>query len=350
MRISLKDIAAAAGVHYSTASLALRDSPKLPRETRERIQAVAEKMGYRPDPALSALNAYRKVKRHESYQSTLAVVSDNPAWMRYHTGAAQLRGLKVQAERLGYNVETFIVDARVLSASRLGTVLYSRGISGLMISPMSQPHTILDLPWERFSCVASGYSLEKPEVYRVMSAHYRNGMRCLQHLYKCGYRRIGYAMLRSVHERVGLRYGAAYDTFCREHPEVMPLPFFLPENYEREYTPKKVLAWIRRHRIDAVFNTHENDLMQWLPELGVRIPEDVALINASTPSRDGPQTGVFENNEIIGRTMVNTLVGMMHRDERGLPEAAILTMVDGEWVEGATVGRRESKLRQRSKV
>ena len=40
-------------------SLALRNHPRLPLETRERIRSLAEKMGYRPDPFLRALVAYR---------------------------------------------------------------------------------------------------------------------------------------------------------------------------------------------------------------------------------------------------------------------------------------------------
>lgn len=48
-RITIKDIAKELGVHHTTVSLALRNSHLLKDETREKIQARAKKMGYRPN-------------------------------------------------------------------------------------------------------------------------------------------------------------------------------------------------------------------------------------------------------------------------------------------------------------
>lgn len=341
-RISLKDVAAEAGVHYSTVSLALSDSPKLPRATRKRIRVIAEKMGYRPDAALSALNAYREVNRNAKYHATLAVVSDDPVWYRRRTrGAAQYRGMQHQAERQGYLVEPFAIEPNASGQSVLSRMLHARNITGVLFAPMKRPHTSIDLPCGDYSCVASGYSLELPDFHRVLSAHFRNGMRCLEQLHGRGYRRIGCALPGSANERVGSRYGAAYDTFCRHHPDVTPLPFFSPEDHEREYAPKKAIAWIRQHRIDAIFHAHGRDFLQWLPALGLRIPKDLGVVTARAPDRNGPQTGIFEGDELIGRTMVNQMVAMMHRDERGLPETAMQTLVSGEWIEGSTVRKRE---------
>lgn len=47
--MTLKDIADALGVSYATVSLALSGSPKVKAETRGRIVAYAEKVGYRPN-------------------------------------------------------------------------------------------------------------------------------------------------------------------------------------------------------------------------------------------------------------------------------------------------------------
>jgi LacI family transcriptional regulator len=58
-RVTLADVARAAGVHRTTVALALRNHPGLPGETLARLKTIARKMGYRPDPTLAALNAYR---------------------------------------------------------------------------------------------------------------------------------------------------------------------------------------------------------------------------------------------------------------------------------------------------
>ena len=49
MRVSIKDIARAAGVSHSTVSRALAHSPLIPELTRRRIERLAGKMGYAPN-------------------------------------------------------------------------------------------------------------------------------------------------------------------------------------------------------------------------------------------------------------------------------------------------------------
>jgi len=55
MRVSIKDIAQAAGVSHSTVSRALSDSPLVKAETKARIQHLAQEMGYSPDAIARSL-------------------------------------------------------------------------------------------------------------------------------------------------------------------------------------------------------------------------------------------------------------------------------------------------------
>lgn len=48
-RVTIATIAEQAGVHRSTVSLALRDDPRLPVATRERIKGIARDLGYKPN-------------------------------------------------------------------------------------------------------------------------------------------------------------------------------------------------------------------------------------------------------------------------------------------------------------
>ena len=58
-RVTQREIAHAAGLHFSTVSLALRNSPLLPLATRKKVKQIAQSLQYQPDPMLAALNAYR---------------------------------------------------------------------------------------------------------------------------------------------------------------------------------------------------------------------------------------------------------------------------------------------------
>ncbi|MFD1436298.1 substrate-binding domain-containing protein [Kroppenstedtia eburnea] len=55
MGITIKDIAKAAGVSYSTVSKALNDSPLVKKETKQKILRVADEMGYQPNIAAKKL-------------------------------------------------------------------------------------------------------------------------------------------------------------------------------------------------------------------------------------------------------------------------------------------------------
>ena len=55
MRVSIKDIAEAAGVSHSTVSRALSDSPLVKDETKASIKRLAEEMGYSPDSIARSL-------------------------------------------------------------------------------------------------------------------------------------------------------------------------------------------------------------------------------------------------------------------------------------------------------
>ncbi|HBE27499.1 MAG TPA: LacI family transcriptional regulator, partial [Ktedonobacter sp.] len=52
---SIEDIAQAAGVSHSTVSRALRNSPLISVDVRERIQRLAHEMGYTPNAIAQSL-------------------------------------------------------------------------------------------------------------------------------------------------------------------------------------------------------------------------------------------------------------------------------------------------------
>ena len=96
----MQDVARAAGVHQTTVSLALRNDPRLPAATRERIQAHAKKLGYRPDPMLAALNFYRASRHAVKAPPTMAFLfnhADLRERSQYFPPQMFLEGARAQA-------------------------------------------------------------------------------------------------------------------------------------------------------------------------------------------------------------------------------------------------------------
>src|SRR3954467_13477885 len=84
--VRLQDIADRAAVSKATVSLALRDHSSIPPATRARIQGIADELGYRPNPLVSALMTYQRSAQPRPKAVTLALVMNfrrKDAWKSY---------------------------------------------------------------------------------------------------------------------------------------------------------------------------------------------------------------------------------------------------------------------------
>lgn len=130
-RVGQRDIARECGVDVSTVSLALSGHPRIPEATQARVRAVAERLGYRPDPALASIAASRWQGRRSVAGTMLAFLVDDrknpePELKLYEAG------IRRQAELLGYGVTCFSWrDFRGVEG--FWRVVRSRGIRGVVV-------------------------------------------------------------------------------------------------------------------------------------------------------------------------------------------------------------------------
>ena len=80
-------------------------------------------------------------------------------------------------------------------------------------------------------------------------------------------------------------------------------------------------------------------VQQWMKKLGLEVGNDYALAGLSILDKQSEFAGIYQNNPVIGRTAVDILVGMIHRDERGVPEIPMRILIEGSWVDGKSVRR-----------
>ncbi len=335
-RTTQKRLARLAGVSHTTVSLALRDHPRISPDVKKRILKLAEEHRYRPDPMLSALNAYRLGKRKAHYRGNLAWLtnfSTPDGWRAGKQMEGYFLGALEQAKRLGYSLEKFWIADPGLSPARLSRIFVSRGISGLLVAPQPVPNASINLNWPDFSAVTFGYSLAKPQLHMVMNHQFRNMQRVVRELRIRGYRRIGIAMPASYDERVDHSYLSGF--WIETHSNACGVPPMLAS--ELEFTGFQ--RWFKRHRPDAIVTATNwaTIVEKWLTSLRQRVPEDVALAVPSIPFRNDRYTGVDENVRLIGSIAVDTLVGMIHRNEKGVPQHPLRILVEGCWHEGETV-------------
>ena len=99
--VSMKDIAKKCGVSVATVSKALNDHKDIGAETRRRICAVAEEMGY------MANSVARALKTNRSYNLGMLLVDERRSGLGHEYFSTIIEGFKAEAESHGYDI-TFI--------------------------------------------------------------------------------------------------------------------------------------------------------------------------------------------------------------------------------------------------
>jgi LacI family transcriptional regulator len=333
-RTTLRDIGRKSGFHYSTVSLALRDHPRIPESTKRIIREAAQGLGYRPDAMLSALCAYRVTKRVPKAQAVIAWLTNygtRAGWRVSACNRDYFEGASQRASERGYRLETFWLAEPGMSGKRMSSILFTRGIPGILLPP--QEHlTRIDLAWNYFSAVTFGYTLVHPRLHLVSNHEYRTMGTLFAELEKRHYRRVGLVNLREHDLRVDNNWLAAYlveqTRLHREHQ--------LPPLVLDRWDSKRLLSWVERYRPDAIV-TRLPDVLRSLRRAGYNIPGDIGVAYHTLDEKSACFSGMKKNSFQIGVMAVDLLVDMLHRNERGIPPRPYLLMVEGSWVEGETL-------------
>ncbi|MDQ8208882.1 LacI family DNA-binding transcriptional regulator [Coraliomargarita sp. SDUM461003] len=334
-RVRLKDIAAEVGVSTMLVSIALRGMPGVSEATRKKIQACADKMGYHPDPALSALADYRRRTRPAHSYAQIAYVTNyatpNPPLWNFANEfllGAQKRGLEY-----GYEVIPYWLKEHGCTLRKASSILFNRGIKGLLIAPLPEENSQLDLSWKYFSAVAIGTSLASPKLDYVAFDHHEAMQMTLEKLRNKGYQRIG-LLLRNPSNRLRHTSLDAYlgDQY-RIHKDRM-----IPPLLQSDFSSSEFWSWYDTHKPDAIITDSDLTIIDLLNERGLKAPQDVGVVCYSKHSTENIHiSAVNQNLQNIGATAVDRLHTNLLRSAYGVPEHSYATLVHGNWSEGTTL-------------
>ncbi len=329
-RITMRQIAAAAGVSVATVSMALRNSEKITPETRAKVREVAEKLNYRPDPLIAAL-AGRRRERNLSSLDIIAYVTAYPTkegWRANRFAPAAYDGACARAAQRGYRIEHFWLRDEQMTTRRLANILQARGILGVCFAPFPDVVPQFTFAWDHFCAVAIGYTMLRPSLHRA-SPHQFQGMQLtLNTLRQRGYKHIGVALGKRVSKIVAKNWIAAVLLFQYNHGRSAATCLVYEESDREELT-----QWMKTSKPDALI-VSDIYLIEWVKEIGVRIPEDMAVVPLE---RYPGYAGLDQKPGMVGAAAVDLVIGMIQRNETGLPADPKVVMVEGGWVEGPSV-------------
>ncbi len=350
-RVTQSDIARIAGVHNTTVSLSLRNCPSIPETTRRRIRAIADKLGYVPDPTLQALVAYRKGRISSRPKEILAYITNWSSCWGWRALPAHERafiGAQRKAAEFGYQLEHFWLGEPGMNQRRMSSMLYHRGIRGALVAAHRETGDELsEIDWSRLSAVKIGCFPRGPALHRVIDDHAGMVRLAMQRIRALGYERVGVAMAQGWDDFSDRAWSAGFSNERGNRPSGQRIPIFKftrdPYDWTEGQTARPssgelaaLAKWQRDYRPEVIVG-YSPAVLAKLGQLGMVVPKDVAYVDLCLDQADYRVAGVRQNGEISGEVAASMLVGQLQQNHCGLPAVGTTTMVAGTWIEGASL-------------
>jgi DNA-binding LacI/PurR family transcriptional regulator len=180
-RLRLEDVAKEAGVSPATVSLALNNSPLVRPATRERILAVAERIGYSRNPTARRL----ATNRTDCLCVAFAASSADPFYWDV------MRGIMETAERHGYRLSVSTPATRTIANSTDLPRLDPADVDGILALNWHDRYVIRHLQSFGLPCVLIDASGDHPDVHAVDNDDAGGAFLAVNHLLAAGHQRIG---------------------------------------------------------------------------------------------------------------------------------------------------------------
>lgn len=324
----LRDVAQAAGVTVSTASRALAGTRGVSEATRKRVQAMALRLGYEPDPSLAALAAYRRSQEPTQPRGLIALIMPHGivsgSGVVFHQEL--IDGTRRRAERLGFDCA--ILDDGPGLAERVA----ARPPRGFILASAGEDPTWV----ERVVGAAPAVWLESrgdPRWPGVITDHFGDLTALLRLAAARGYRRPGLLMPDWIAEGPGADYCAAFTLGAGVGAPLKLLA--TPDD------PLSIGAWVRERGIDVVFHAGTDWPLKRLREQGVAVPAVCGLVALDLVRGEGPVAGLLQGRDRLAAHAVDLLTAALAGGRHDMAgESAPTLMLAARWYEGETLPSR----------
>ncbi len=345
--VTQKQIATESGCHHSTVSLALRNDPRLPLATREHIQGVARRLGYRPNPLLSLLMS-RVQRGNVNYRGTLAYMHTVPRkspLLQALVHRNYIAGARQRASEFGYSLDELYLGPEEIRSSRVPAMLKARGIMGVVVEHLPCewcPDRRLPVDLSEFATASLGVPLASPMIHYVASDQYMRPILAAREVLALGYRRPGLVLYAAFDSNMAHRCSAGFWSVQAHTEGIARVPIcHLRNDSEREI----LSAWLSDNQPDVLLVSNDR-VIRMVRSLGRKIPQElgaVCLDRLPVPQHEGI-AGVYGNAEYVGMGAVEMVVSQLHRGDVGPPPRTTSYLISSSWVPGKSVRKVGPRL------
>jgi DNA-binding LacI/PurR family transcriptional regulator len=270
---SLQEVARVAGVSTSTVSRAISRPDLVNVQTRERVQAAVQELGYQPSRVARRLRVAHGLSRLVGL-----VIPDlqNPFF------ADLARGVEDMAERHEYTVLIGNADESVEKEARYLNAMRAEAVDGVILPPSCESRSAaLDLARAGVPLVCVDRRLARAKVDTVVVDNVRGAADATEHLLALGHRRIGFLEGRegvsTSRERLQGYRSALSRHGIEADPSLVLTGDSRPESGRR--LAQALLARTDRPTAILVGNGMMTlGALEAIHGLGLRIPSDVAIV------------------------------------------------------------------------
>jgi LacI family transcriptional regulator len=325
--VRLKDIADKTGFSTNTVSLALRQSPRIPVQTREVIQRAADELNYLPNQIAKSL-----VSRETKTIGLVLTDITNPTLT--HTAQA----IEIALAERGYGT-LFATSNNTLSEEIRAIELFrSRQVDGMLIYPTT--HRTLDhiRPLRRANYpIVLLVGDPDAGIDAVCIDERRGGYKATRHLIDIGHRKIG--IIDSANPLGNPEKSEGYQQALSE-AGIDPEPAFFVDPHghsvERGYWALDTLM-AGSKRPTAVFAANDSlaiGALRWCQKHNLRVPDDLAIVGFDNIEfaeyASVPLSSVDYAVETVTRMAVDRLMRLIAAGDQ-LPEPRV-TQIDPDLI------------------
>ncbi len=315
---------------------------------------MAAKLGYRPDPLLSALTRRRWPGGAKPSFVTIAYVHFSGSGRNKSAGPREEAiAVRARAAELGYNLDVLDYSS-YHTGKKLSDVLVARGVRGVIVQAFTDTKA-LELDWNRFFTVFVGPENDEIHVHNVQ-ADFRATVRvAVQECVARGYRRPGFALMNYLASGTN---EPIYAQVLAERSRLEASDGEQPDLFQwSPGDPRYVQSlhkWYADNRPDCLIASHPSVYHAFChpehfgyPRIpAVRIPEDLPMVSLRKDPTVGSMahTGLREHEQ--GVEAVNLIHRHLQHGVVGIPSVPMRMLIPPEFIAGSTLPNRLRRTRK----
>jgi LacI family transcriptional regulator len=338
--VRMAEIAQQLGVASSTVSRALRGDPRIGAKMRRRVEDLAEKMGYRPNPLVSALMASRRRRGGVGEVDVIALVTNyggRESWRSKEVCQWEFEGVVARAAALGFRIEIFPLSEYHGDPTRLAATLRARGIRGVLLGFSREETEQVPLPTEGFAVAGLSAYFRWAAVDRANFHGFYNVQLALEQMWRLGYRRPALVVPESNNQISNNLWSGAFLDWQRRLPKRDRCESFIPADAEDFAEFNK---WLDANESDSLL-VYKVPVRRYLAKRGCSIPGDVGLAYLYRTSDEmGTAAGVDGNLSAVGAAALDLVVEKLNANITGVGDHPKEVLIKGTWHDGATLPAR----------